>query len=206
MRWLQRCRSRGWKQGSTSGPQCRWQPPLAFGTPVRSAVPPFATQHPGTASVHAPSLVRAAPEAGPGRFHLCPGALGRDGPAQAPSAVERLGWWQHCCLSVPGERASAAAARRIPGAMQRLGTAAAAGGDVCMCQTIFPAHANHRGELSAGQLLKWMDATACLAGTGTATLRQAGAGGLRAAAGEEAGRGPAVFPLLPSEKCLQFVA
>ncbi|NXP45768.1 ACO12 thioesterase, partial [Heliornis fulica] len=36
-------------------------------------------------------------------------------------------------------------------------------GDVCMCQPVFPAHANHRGELSAGQLLKWMDATACLA-------------------------------------------
>ncbi|KAK4816647.1 hypothetical protein QYF61_019624 [Mycteria americana] len=45
--------------------------------------------------------------------------------------------------------------------MERSG--AAAGGDVCMCQTVFPAHANHRGELSAGQLLKWMDATACLA-------------------------------------------
>ncbi|XP_057277370.1 acetyl-coenzyme A thioesterase isoform X2 [Pezoporus wallicus] len=36
-------------------------------------------------------------------------------------------------------------------------------GDVRMCQTVFPAHADHRGELSAGQLLKWMDATACLA-------------------------------------------
>uniref|UniRef100_A0A8B9FLP9 Acyl-CoA thioesterase 12 n=1 Tax=Amazona collaria TaxID=241587 RepID=A0A8B9FLP9_9PSIT len=36
-------------------------------------------------------------------------------------------------------------------------------GDVCMCQTVFPSHADHRGELSAGQLLKWMDATACLA-------------------------------------------
>ncbi|KAF1400502.1 Acyl-coenzyme A thioesterase 12, partial [Spheniscus humboldti] len=45
--------------------------------------------------------------------------------------------------------------------MERRG--AAAGGDVCMCQTVFPAHANHRGELSAGQLLKWMDAAACLA-------------------------------------------
>ncbi|XP_053155771.1 acetyl-coenzyme A thioesterase isoform X4 [Hemicordylus capensis] len=38
-----------------------------------------------------------------------------------------------------------------------------AGADVHMCQTIFPAHANHRGELSAGQLLKWIDTTACLA-------------------------------------------
>ncbi|XP_062469860.1 acetyl-coenzyme A thioesterase isoform X1 [Pezoporus occidentalis] len=40
---------------------------------------------------------------------------------------------------------------------------AAERGDVRMCQTVFPAHADHRGELSAGQLLKWMDATACLA-------------------------------------------
>ncbi|XP_037759102.1 acetyl-coenzyme A thioesterase isoform X1 [Chelonia mydas] len=36
-------------------------------------------------------------------------------------------------------------------------------GQVHMCQTIFPAHATHRGELSAGQLLKWIDTTACLA-------------------------------------------
>lgn len=42
----------------------------------------------------------------------------------------------------------------------------AAGGWVPMCQRVLPAHANHRGELSAGQLLKWMDATACLAGRG----------------------------------------
>ncbi|XP_021236050.1 acyl-coenzyme A thioesterase 12 isoform X2 [Numida meleagris] len=39
----------------------------------------------------------------------------------------------------------------------------AVGGWVPMCQSVMPAHANHRGELSAGQLLKWMDATACLA-------------------------------------------
>ncbi|XP_067172732.1 acetyl-coenzyme A thioesterase isoform X2 [Apteryx mantelli] len=45
--------------------------------------------------------------------------------------------------------------------MERRG--AAAGGGVQMCQTVFPGHANHRGELSAGQLLKWIDATACLA-------------------------------------------
>ncbi|XP_038258370.1 acetyl-coenzyme A thioesterase isoform X1 [Dermochelys coriacea] len=36
-------------------------------------------------------------------------------------------------------------------------------GQVHMCQTILPAHATHRGELSAGQLLKWIDTTACLA-------------------------------------------
>ncbi|XP_036620612.1 acetyl-coenzyme A thioesterase [Trichosurus vulpecula] len=35
--------------------------------------------------------------------------------------------------------------------------------EVQMCQAIFPSHANDRGELSAGQLLKWIDATACLA-------------------------------------------
>ncbi|XP_030326137.1 acetyl-coenzyme A thioesterase isoform X3 [Strigops habroptila] len=43
------------------------------------------------------------------------------------------------------------------------GRGVAEGGDVCMCQPVFPAHADHRDELSAGQLLKWMDATACLA-------------------------------------------
>ncbi|XP_043087355.1 acetyl-coenzyme A thioesterase isoform X2 [Puntigrus tetrazona] len=35
--------------------------------------------------------------------------------------------------------------------------------EVQMCQSILPCHANHRGELGAGQLLKWMDTTACLA-------------------------------------------
>ena len=36
--------------------------------------------------------------------------------------------------------------------------------EVRMSQAIQPAHANPRGELSAGQLLKWIDATACLSG------------------------------------------
>ncbi|XP_070650090.1 acetyl-coenzyme A thioesterase isoform X1 [Bos indicus] len=35
--------------------------------------------------------------------------------------------------------------------------------EVRMSQAIQPAHANSRGELSAGQLLKWIDTTACLA-------------------------------------------
>lgn len=34
--------------------------------------------------------------------------------------------------------------------------------EVKMSQIVMPCHANHRGELSAGQLLKWMDTTACL--------------------------------------------
>uniref|UniRef100_A0A674DN98 Acetyl-coenzyme A thioesterase-like n=1 Tax=Salmo trutta TaxID=8032 RepID=A0A674DN98_SALTR len=33
----------------------------------------------------------------------------------------------------------------------------------CMCQSIQPCHADHQGDLSAGQLLKWMDTIACLA-------------------------------------------
>lgn len=33
-----------------------------------------------------------------------------------------------------------------------------------MSQIILPCHANHRKELSVGQLLKWMDSTACLSG------------------------------------------
>ncbi|XP_054646789.1 acyl-coenzyme A thioesterase 11b isoform X2 [Dunckerocampus dactyliophorus] len=34
--------------------------------------------------------------------------------------------------------------------------------EVKMCQIVLPCHSNHCGELSAGQLLKWMDSTACL--------------------------------------------
>uniref|UniRef100_A0A671LBH6 Acyl-CoA thioesterase 12 n=1 Tax=Sinocyclocheilus anshuiensis TaxID=1608454 RepID=A0A671LBH6_9TELE len=35
--------------------------------------------------------------------------------------------------------------------------------EVQMCQSVLPCHANHQEELGAGQLLKWMDTTACLA-------------------------------------------
>ncbi|XP_042304625.1 acetyl-coenzyme A thioesterase isoform X2 [Sceloporus undulatus] len=38
-----------------------------------------------------------------------------------------------------------------------------AGAQVHMSQAIFPAHADHLGLLSAGQLLKWIDTAACLA-------------------------------------------
>ncbi|KAL0200287.1 hypothetical protein M9458_003474, partial [Cirrhinus mrigala] len=34
--------------------------------------------------------------------------------------------------------------------------------EVKMSQIVLPCHANHCGELSIGQLLKWMDCTACL--------------------------------------------
>lgn len=36
--------------------------------------------------------------------------------------------------------------------------------EIKMSQIVMPCHANHCGELSVGQLLKWMDSTACLAG------------------------------------------
>lgn len=39
--------------------------------------------------------------------------------------------------------------------------------EVKMSQIVLPCHANHRGELSVGQLLKWMDSTACLSGRKT---------------------------------------
>ncbi|XP_059401314.1 acetyl-coenzyme A thioesterase [Carassius carassius] len=35
--------------------------------------------------------------------------------------------------------------------------------EVQMCQSVLPMHANPQGQLGAGQLLKWMDTTACLA-------------------------------------------
>lgn len=36
--------------------------------------------------------------------------------------------------------------------------------EVKMCKMVMPGHTNHRHELSVGQLLKWMDTTACLSG------------------------------------------
>uniref|UniRef100_A0A8C6ZVR4 Acyl-CoA thioesterase 11 n=1 Tax=Nothoprocta perdicaria TaxID=30464 RepID=A0A8C6ZVR4_NOTPE len=36
------------------------------------------------------------------------------------------------------------------------------GTEVQMSQLVLPCHSNHRGELGAGQLLKWMDTAACL--------------------------------------------
>uniref|UniRef100_A0A8C5ZRK9 Acyl-CoA thioesterase 11 n=1 Tax=Marmota marmota marmota TaxID=9994 RepID=A0A8C5ZRK9_MARMA len=36
--------------------------------------------------------------------------------------------------------------------------------EVQMSQLVLPCHTNHRGELSVGQLLKWIDTMACLSG------------------------------------------
>ncbi|KAM4808583.1 acetyl-coenzyme A thioesterase [Rhinophrynus dorsalis] len=52
------------------------------------------------------------------------------------------------------------------GGLWREGAAMSSGyekGEVQMCHTVNPWHSNHRGELSAGQLLTWIDTTACLA-------------------------------------------
>ncbi|XP_062340119.1 acetyl-coenzyme A thioesterase [Osmerus eperlanus] len=61
-----------------------------------------------------------------------------------------------------GSQAATVPARGAPppGSNQRQ---AAAPLEVQMCQSILPCHADHQGLLSAGQLLKWMDTTACLA-------------------------------------------
>ncbi|CAI9551670.1 unnamed protein product, partial [Staurois parvus] len=55
--------------------------------------------------------------------------------------------------------------RASAGAAHREGTAGSGYemGEVQMCHTVYPWHSNHRGELSAGQLLTWIDITACLA-------------------------------------------
>lgn len=45
--------------------------------------------------------------------------------------------------------------------------------EVQMSQVVLPCHTNQRAELSVGQLLKWIDTTACLSGEpvlGTAVL------------------------------------
>lgn len=46
--------------------------------------------------------------------------------------------------------------------------------EVKMSQIVLPCHANHRGELSVGQLLKWMDSTACLSGGKTQLNKKKG--------------------------------
>ncbi|KAM9330958.1 acetyl-coenzyme A thioesterase [Gastrophryne carolinensis] len=61
-------------------------------------------------------------------------------------------------------RGSSYGAAHTGGAQRRL-PASASGyemGEVQMCHTVNLWHANHRGELSAGQLLTWIDTTACL--------------------------------------------
>lgn len=156
-------------------------PSLPCGGCAGSAVPRYAPRHPLPLSPAAPSRLPATVRRGPGPAPAGGGdSTSAPGVGAGPARPRPVGSGEvgpgQRCLSVSGG-ASAAAALLTPGAMERRG--AAAGGDVCMCQTVFPAHANHRGELSAGQLLKWMDATACLAGRGAAAARGAGGGGGR---------------------------
>lgn len=52
--------------------------------------------------------------------------------------------------------------------------------EVQMSQLVLPCHTNHRGELSTGQLLKWIDTAACLSGkpsSPTETIAPLGQGG-----------------------------
>lgn len=160
----------GWKRAAALLPPSspRRGPRLLCGAPARAPAPP--SPQPGGSFPPPRSGAARGVGAGPAR----PNPLG-SGEAGADQR----------CLSVPGG-ASAASAPAHPAPMERRG--AAAGGDVCMCQTVFPTHANHRGELSAGQLLKWMDAAACLAGRGTAAAPPAGG---RRGAGRDGGRGKA---------------
>ncbi|XP_061860005.1 acyl-coenzyme A thioesterase 11 isoform X3 [Colius striatus] len=59
------------------------------------------------------------------------------------------------CVRQPGEREEA------PGAMASPSPARNPT-EVQMSQLVLPCHTNHRGELSTGQLLKWIDTAACL--------------------------------------------
>lgn len=74
-----------------------------------------------------------------------------------------------------------------PGLLRPADMARPAPREVHMSQAVQPAHANSRGELSAGQLLKWIDAAACLAGR----ARGAGSrgGGSRGGEGQEGQEG-----------------
>ncbi|XP_062437949.1 acyl-coenzyme A thioesterase 11 isoform X2 [Rhea pennata] len=63
------------------------------------------------------------------------------------------------CLTGPAAPRRAAAARRGSMASQ---APARNGTEVQMSQLVLPCHTNHRGELSVGQLLKWIDTAACL--------------------------------------------
>ncbi|NXJ88567.1 ACO11 thioesterase, partial [Corythaixoides concolor] len=59
------------------------------------------------------------------------------------------------CAQEPGER------EEVPGAMASPSPTRNPT-EVQMSQLVLPCHTNHRGELSAGQLLKWIDTAACL--------------------------------------------
>ena len=65
-------------------------------------------------------------------------------------------------------------------------------GEVRMSRAVGPAHANARGELGAAQLLRWIDAAACLAGRARGRARgraQEGWMGSAGAAGPASGSG-----------------
>lgn len=87
------------------------------------------------------------------------------------------GWqtWRLCCeLTVPpapqglasvfSNRTSRKSASRTDSDNMADGEGYRNPTEVQMSQLVLPCHTNQRGELSVGQLLKWIDATACLSG------------------------------------------
>ena len=87
------------------------------------------------------------------------------------------GWqtWRLCCeltvLPAPQGLASVFSNRTSRKSASRTDSDNMADGEgyrnpteVQMSQLVLPCHTNQRGELSVGQLLKWIDATACLSG------------------------------------------
>uniref|UniRef100_F7EGS7 Acyl-CoA thioesterase 12 n=1 Tax=Ornithorhynchus anatinus TaxID=9258 RepID=F7EGS7_ORNAN len=91
-----------------------------------------------------------------------PGALWRAVRPRSPA--EAAPWPGRAQWRRGARRAGAAAAMQRPArAGEGSGGPGGRGAEVQMCHTIHPAHANHRGELSAAQLLMWIDTTACLA-------------------------------------------
>ena len=63
-----------------------------------------------------------------------------------------------------------------------------------MSQLVLPCHTNHRGELSVGQLLKWIDTTACLSGEAVLQARRH----IPTACPVEPGQGPQFLKMMSS--------
>uniref|UniRef100_A0A8C4WBX3 Acyl-coenzyme A thioesterase 11 n=1 Tax=Gopherus evgoodei TaxID=1825980 RepID=A0A8C4WBX3_9SAUR len=66
--------------------------------------------------------------------------------------------WPGLCSLLQGLSSTCVLPNRAQGEQYRNPT------EVQMSQLVLPCHTNHRGELSIGQLLKWIDTTACLSG------------------------------------------
>uniref|UniRef100_A0A8B9VNF8 Acyl-coenzyme A thioesterase 11 n=1 Tax=Anas zonorhyncha TaxID=75864 RepID=A0A8B9VNF8_9AVES len=99
------------------------------------------------------SWVSPVPEASHSSTQGCPGGgfIAADFAAKIWDVKSKQQRGSTSCSREPGEREEA------PGAMGSRSPT-----EVQMSQLVLPCHTNHRGELSAGQLLKWIDTAACL--------------------------------------------